>query len=160
LNRTEAAKEFDEIREQLAALMKRLSVIPQEFHFEADNLIDKVQDARKELLVRESKAARQPAVMEGFLKEEEDAVERLEDGTRYLIYHYLGCPDFRDNTATKRAWHYNHRPVRYSALKDVTDILTKNLNKFLRITIEELPLGEGENCGTCPDRFKCLTTMR
>lgn len=107
----------------------------------------------KKLCVESQIATSLPIEVEGFLGEDVgDEVDRDEHGTIREIYHYLGCPIFPN----EHPRHYG--TVGYDRFKDLTEILQHNTGRFLRVTIEAIPLGETENCEKCDKRFKCLTT--
>ena len=122
--------------------------------------IDLVQEPRerlrqikiKKLCVESQIIATLPVEIEGFVGEDEDEVDQDERGRVMEIYHYLGCPVF----PTDHPRHYG--TVGYNKFQDITEILKQNTGKFLRVTIEALPLGETEECAKCDKRFQCLTT--
>ena len=93
-----------------------------------------------------------PIMIEGYVGEDNNEVEQNEHGIVQEVYHYLGCPVFPQENSR----HYG--ALLYDKFKDLTDIFRNNTGKFLRVSIEEIPLGEGEDCGKCKNRFKCLTT--
>ncbi len=93
-----------------------------------------------------------PISIEGYVGEDEEQVDQDEHGYRMEIYHYLGCPVF----PTNHNRHYG--TVRYNKFQDLTEIFKMNTGKYVKVTVEEIPLGEGGNCGKCDNRFKCLTT--
>lgn len=106
----------------------------------------------KKLCIESHIASDLPIKIEGFLSEDEDEVDRDEHGRTVEIYHYLGCPVF----PTDRPRHYG--TVGYNKFQDITEILKQNTGKFLRVTIEAIPIGETKNCAKCDKRFQCLTT--
>ena len=93
-----------------------------------------------------------PITIEGYIGEDEEQVDQDEHGTVNEVYHYLGCPVF----PTDRPRHYG--TVRYDKFRDLTEIFKMNTGKYVKVSVEEIPLGEGEDCGKCENRFKCLTT--
>jgi len=106
----------------------------------------------KKLCVESQLVASLPIEIEGFLAEDVgDAVDRDEHGTIREIFQYLGCPNFNSK-------HPGMSRIAYDEFRDVSEILKHNTERFLRITIEAIPLGESENCAKCDNRFRCLTT--
>lgn len=107
----------------------------------------------KKMCVESQIATSLPIQIEGFLGEDVgDEVDRDEHGSIREIYHYLGCPIFPNGHPR----HYG--TVGYDRFKDLTEILQHNTGRFLRVTIEAVPLGETDNCEKCNKRFQCLTT--
>ena len=107
----------------------------------------------KKLCVESQIATSLPIAVEGFLGEDVgDEVDRDEHGTIRELYYYLGCPIFPN----EHPRHYG--TIGYDRFKDLTEILQHNTGRFLKVTIEAIPLGETENCEKCDKRFKCLTT--
>ncbi len=107
---------------------------------------------RKKLAIESHVASELPVVLEGYVGEDEEQVDQTEVGVVNEVYHYLGCPVF----PTEHNRHYG--TIKYDKFRDLTEIFKMNTGKFIRVIIEEIPLGEGQNCGTCENRFKCLTT--
>jgi len=112
----------------------------------------------KKMCVESQIATTLPIEVEGFLGEDlSDEVDRDERGTIREIYYYLGCPIFpKEDSEVKKYWRSG--TIGYDRFKDLTEILKYNTGKFLKITIETIPLGEGEACAKCDERFRCLTT--
>jgi hypothetical protein len=116
---------------------------------------DMLRESRKEARIEQMKVEYKldqtlPIVIEGFLGEDEQQVDENEHGIVNELYHYLGCP----NIDPKKPF---SNKVLYDRLRDITEILKANDTKFLRVTIEAIELGSGENCPTCEKRFQCLT---
>jgi len=155
-NRQKAIETLKEMQTEIDALEKELSNLG----VIKNGQIDLVQEPRERLrklkvnkLCAESQiVAMLPVELMGFVGEDEDEVDQDEHGRVMEIYHYLGCPVF----PTDRPRHYG--TVAYSKFQDITEILKLNTGKFLKITIEAIPMGETEECAKCDKRFQCLTT--
>ena len=93
-----------------------------------------------------------PITIEGYIGEDEEQVDQDEHGVVNEVYHYLGCPVF----PKEHNRHYG--TVQYDKFRDLTEIFKMNTGKYIRVSVEEVPLGDGESCGKCENRFKCLTT--
>ncbi|MDD2730935.1 MAG: hypothetical protein PHW33_02300 [Candidatus Portnoybacteria bacterium] len=93
-----------------------------------------------------------PITIEGYVGEDEEQVDQDEHGVVNEVYHYLGCPVF----PKEHNRHYG--TVQYDKFRDLTEIFKMNTGKYIRVSVEEVPLGDGESCGKCENRFKCLTT--
>jgi len=104
----------------------------------------------KKLCVESQIATSLPIEIEGFLGEDSEEVDHDERGIIRDNVYYLGCPNFGMGRL--------HNYVVYDRFKDLTEILQHNTGRFLRVTIEAIPLGEMEACAKCDNRFKCLTT--
>lgn len=107
----------------------------------------------KKLCVESQIASSLPIELVGYLGEDVgDEIDYDEHGSIREFYHYLGCPIFPN----EHNRHYG--TIGYDKFRDITEILQHNIGRFLKITIEAIPLGETENCMKCTNRFKCLTT--
>lgn len=160
MNRTERKKYIGELAEMQATIShieKWLGTYG--YHCDFHNArpsLDEMKEELKKIKIRklclESQVATTlPIQIEGYVGEDSEQVDQDEHGTVQELYHYLGCPIF----PTDHPRHYG--TVGYDKFKDLTDIMKHNTGKFLRITIKEIPLGEGEDCDKCVNRFKCLT---
>ena len=147
-----------EIEVDIRAIEQKLRLLPEPSQWLTDIREQLRQTKIRKFCVEGQIATNLPIEIEGFLGEDTgDEVDRDEHGTIREIYYYLGCPAFpKEDSKVKRYWCYG--TVGYDMLKDLTEILKMNTGKFLKITIEAIPLGESENCEKCNKRFQCLTT--
>ena len=75
----------------------------------------------------------------------------LADVILYSDAEVMPFPNFVENHRWKNY-------VAYDKFKDITEILQHNTGRFLKVTIEAIPIGETKTCVKCDERFQCLTT--
>jgi len=155
-SRQKAIELLREMETEIATLEKELSSLGVIKNGQVDMVSEPRERLRqiklKKLCAESQIISSLPVEFVGYVGEDEDEVDQDERGRVMEIYHYLGCPVF----PTDRPRHYG--TVQYDKFKDITEILKHNTGKFLKVTIEAIPLGETEDCVKCDNRFKCLTT--
>ncbi len=147
-----------ELQETISKVEKWLTTYG--YHCDFTNSKPPIDEIRKHIqLVKRTKlgvesqlATGLPLTIEGYVGEDEEEVDHDEHGRIMEVFHYLGCPVF----PTEHNRHYG--VVQYDKFKDLTEIFKMHAGKFIKVSIEEVPLGEGNHCGNCDNRFKCLTT--
>jgi len=141
-----------EIQTEIKVLESKVATIPSPSEF-GTKIRERLKQVKmKKMCVESQIATSLPIEIEGFLAEDVgDVVDRDEHGTIREIFQYLGCPNFNSK-------HPGMSRIAYDEFRDVSEILKHNTERFLRITIEAIPLGESENCAKCDNRFRCLTT--
>jgi len=154
--RQKAIELINEMHIEITALEKELSKLGTIKNGQVD-LVQEPRERLRQIKIKKLCAESQiiatlPVEIEGFVGEDEDEVDSDERGRLMEIYHYLGCPMFPKDDSR----HYGM--IIYNKFQDITEILKHNTGKFLRVTIEAIPLGETEICMKCDKRFKCLTT--
>lgn len=139
---------LNEIQTEIEAIEQQLSAV-NGYTIKEIAALTKIK--LKKLCVENQLSSNLPIVIEGFLGGEvTEEVERDERGSIRETYYYLGCPNLTQNI---------YQPnIMYNKFGDVTEILQHNTGKFLKVTIEAVPLGESETCAKCDKRFQCLTT--
>ena len=141
---------------EIATLEKKLSTLGTIKNGQVDMVSEPRELLRqikvKKLCVESQIASSLPVELVGYLGEDIEEVDQDEHGTVNAVYYYLGCPIFPN----ERQRHYG--TVGYDKLRDVTEVLQHNIGRFLKVTIEAVPLGETKECAECDKRFQCLTT--
>lgn len=143
---------LNEIQTDIDAIKQKLQPLGNGWQGEVAAAKERLKQVRiKKLCVESQIATNLPIEIEGFLGDDvSEEVERDEHGTIREVYYYLGCPNLARSI---------YQPnILYNKFKDLTEILQHNTGKFLRVTIEAIPIGESENCTKCDKRFQCLTT--
>ena len=84
-------------------------------------------------------------VMEGYLDDDEEELDRDEYGSTRMRVFFLGCPVPPRGT------------ILYKQSGDITSLLEEQNGKYVKITIETVDKFDDRQCGECKDRFICLT---